>query len=231
MALDQATLEGLSGAEQIVVLKSLKQQGAAWLLNVTARTLRDHPEVPRNSDGSYDARELLTSGLQTTALPEAHPDEVEKLLQIGEWLGMKSTLDSDGCLLTVISLAKSLAERHGNAGLALFASILLESWRDITTCWGREPTETELREKLESEFRDRLDREQQARLRRQFRVTFACERCKRFRRGHEWIKGRAPMGYLKLETICPACEKKPRTKSLDNTLEAMADRAAITTSP
>lgn len=55
MALDQATLEGLSGAEQIVVLKSLKQQGAAWLLNVTARTLRDHPEVPRNSDGSYDA--------------------------------------------------------------------------------------------------------------------------------------------------------------------------------
>lgn len=226
MALDQATLAGLSGAEQIVVLKSLKQQGAAWLLNVTARTLRDHPEVPRNSDGSYDARALLTSGLQTTALPEVHPDEVEKILQIGEWLGMASTLDSDGCLLTVISLAKSLAERHGNAGLAMFASILLESWQDVTTGWGREPTETELREKLESEFRDRLDREQQARLRRQFRVTFVCERCNRFRRGREWNKGRVPMGHVKLETICPTCMTKPRHKNADEALEEMANQAA-----
>lgn len=225
MALDQATLEGLSGAEQIVVLKSLKQQGAAWLLNVTARTLRDHPEVPRNSDGNYDARELMTSGLQTTALPEVPPEDVEKLLQIGEWLGMASTLDSDGSLLTVISLAQSLVERHGNAGLASFGSILLESWRDITRGWGREPTETELREKLESDFRERLDREQQARLRRQFRVTFVCERCNKFRRGREWTKGRAPMGYIKTETICPACEKKPAPKNLRQALEEMAQQA------
>lgn len=231
MALDQATLEGLSGAEQIVVLKSLKQQGAAWLLNVTARTLRDHPEVPRNSDGSYDARELLTSGLQTTALPEVPPDEVEKLLQIGEWLGSVSTLDSDGSLLTAISLAQSLAERHGNAGLAMFASILLESWRDVTLGWGREPTETELREKLESEFRDRLDREQEARLRRQFRATYCCEHCKRFRRGREWVKGRVPIAHVKLETICPDCEKKLGPKNLEQAIEAMAMRGDATMSP
>lgn len=69
MALDQATLEGLSGAEQIVVLKSLKQQGAAWLLNVTARTLRDHPEVPRNSDGSYDAQGVADIGIADDRAP------------------------------------------------------------------------------------------------------------------------------------------------------------------
>ena len=86
MALDQATLDGLSGAEQIAVLKRLKQQTAAWLLGMTARTLRDHPEVPRNSDGSYDAWELLSSGLQTTALPEPTPDELEKMWQVAESL-------------------------------------------------------------------------------------------------------------------------------------------------
>jgi|GEM_PF-1144535 len=221
----------LTATEQIEVMKSLSQQAAGWLVGVTSRSLRDHPELPRNADGTYNAKELAAAPIASGTLPEVSADEVEKMLQIGEWLGMASTLDNDGSLLTVIALMESLRERHGNAGLALFASILLESWRDITSGWQREPTDTELREKLDNEFRDRLDREQKARLRRQFRGSFVCERCRKVRHGREWIKGRAPVGNIEMETICPACCSKSRPKTIDAALEEMANRAAFTISP
>lgn len=218
-------LSKLTATEQIEVMKSLSQQAAGWLVGVTSRSLRDHPELPRNTDGTYNAKELAAAPIASGTLPEESADEVEKMLQIGEWLGMASTCDSDGSLLTVIAMMESLRERHGNAGLALFASILMECFRDITSGWQREPTETELREKLDNEFRDRLDREQQARLRRQFRVSFVCDRCCKVRHGRDWIKGRAPVGYIELETICPVCADKPRPKTIDAAFQEMANRA------
>ncbi|HLA83270.1 MAG TPA: hypothetical protein VJL29_00635 [Thermoguttaceae bacterium] len=40
-------------------MKRLNQVVSAWMLGITARALRDLPDVPRNRDGSYNARELV----------------------------------------------------------------------------------------------------------------------------------------------------------------------------
>ena len=48
----------IKSAENIEVLKNLDQQSAAYLVGLSPRTLRDHPEIPREQDGSYDARQL-----------------------------------------------------------------------------------------------------------------------------------------------------------------------------
>jgi hypothetical protein len=46
-------------AEQIEVLRSLSQGSIAWLFQVTPRSVRDWPTLPRNKDGTYDARAVL----------------------------------------------------------------------------------------------------------------------------------------------------------------------------
>ena len=207
-------LAKLTGTKQIEVLKSLTQQAAGWLVGLTARTLRDHPEVPRNPDGTYNAKELLASPL-ACGMPAANPDDVEKIFQVAEWLGVVSTCDHDGgSLVTAITLMDSLRERYGNAGLQLFAAVALDRWSSIASGWGREPTESELREKLDKEFRDPLERAQKARLHRLFQVTLVCEYCRKIRRGRQWIKGSAPVGFLEALSVCDNCMARPAPRMM-----------------
>ena len=49
----------MSTADEIKVLGSLSQGAAAWLLGISPRSLRDRNTLPRNPDGTYDAREVL----------------------------------------------------------------------------------------------------------------------------------------------------------------------------
>ncbi len=47
--------------QQIDILQHLNQQAAAWLLGFrSGRQLRDLIDVPRNKDGSYNAKDLLS---------------------------------------------------------------------------------------------------------------------------------------------------------------------------
>ena len=206
-----------TGTEQIEMMKSLSQQAAGWLVGLTARSLRDHPELARNADGSYDAQQLLASPLVPSGtLPAENSDEAEKVTQIADWLaGAATMLHSEGSMWTVVALMESLRQRHGNAGLAWFAALALECWKDCASAWKREPTDSEIHEKLEKEFHERLEREQVARQRRLFRVAFVCQYCRKIRRGLEWFKGRAPMGFIELESVCPNCAFKPGPKNLD----------------
>ena len=55
----EAELTTLNGAQQIVVLKSLRQSAAAYLLGLSTRSMRNHSEIPRHANGRYDARALL----------------------------------------------------------------------------------------------------------------------------------------------------------------------------
>ncbi len=172
---------------------------------MTARTLRDHPEVARQPDGSYDARTLLTSGLLTTALPEPTPDECEKLWQVAESLGW------DDLIPAALRLMKILQERHGTvAGLAMFGQSMLEVWTEAHQCDNPEPTETELRATAEERFNEELQRLFNHRLKRQLRVVTVCGVCKRKRFGRQWLKGHVPADYLSSESMCPDCEEKQR---------------------
>lgn len=56
----EADLRKLNGAQQIVVLKTLRQNAAAYLLGLSPRSVRNHPEIPRGADGRYDAKSLLS---------------------------------------------------------------------------------------------------------------------------------------------------------------------------
>jgi hypothetical protein len=49
----------LTSSQQIQALQHLSQQAAGWLAGVTARTLRDHADFPRDSRGHYDARQVV----------------------------------------------------------------------------------------------------------------------------------------------------------------------------
>ena len=49
----------LSTNEEIRGLQSLSQSAAAWLVNLSARSLRDMRGLPRGADGTYSARDVL----------------------------------------------------------------------------------------------------------------------------------------------------------------------------
>lgn len=51
----------------VQMMKKLNQQAAGWLIGVPVRTLRDWPEAPRCSDGTYDAAALVAWNRNTIA--------------------------------------------------------------------------------------------------------------------------------------------------------------------
>ena len=220
----------LTGAQQIEVLKNLSQQAAAFLLGVSARTLRDHPDAPRCEDGAYDARTLLSSGMLQRDAPEFSVDELEKSFTIAEAMNYEITPQ-------MLRFLRGLKERHGDAGWSAVLGILIEYWSELVDPNEREPTDAEIREKLEAEIDERIQRAQaeideriqraqHERLTRQFKVAVRCDYCKKLRQGREWVKARTPIGYAESGSICPSCSKRPSPKNLDQAIERLAEQAA-----
>lgn len=80
----KADLRKLNGAQQVVVLKSLRQSAAAYLLGLSPRSMRNHPEIPRCADGRYDAKTLLDSRADAS---QGNPNEIaEELMRAHELL-------------------------------------------------------------------------------------------------------------------------------------------------
>jgi hypothetical protein len=55
----------MTGRQQIEAMQALSQSAAAWLMGISARTFRDK-NAPRNADGTYNAKDLLTWLSQST---------------------------------------------------------------------------------------------------------------------------------------------------------------------
>lgn len=212
-------LAKLTGAQQIEVLKNLTQQGAAFLLGLSPRCLRDHPESPRSADGTYDARALLSSGMLHRDLPELSVDELEKAFAVAEEFVHQITPP-------ILRFMRGIRERHSDAGLSAVLVVMLDYWAELVDDNETEPTDQQIREKLESEIDARLQSAQRDRLHQQLKVAVRCEHCGKLRRGREWLKARTPVGYVEAGSICPSCDKKPAPKNLDEALEVMAERAA-----
>ncbi len=209
----------LTGAEQIAVLRSLNQQAAAFLLGVSARTLRDHPDAPRGEGGQYDARTLLSSGILQRDAPDFSVDELETSLLIAEAVHYEITPQ-------MLRFLRGIKDRHGDAGLSAVLGILIEHWCELVDQNEREPSDVEVREKLEAEIDERLQRAQRERLTRQFKLAVRCEYCKKLRRGREWVKARTPIGFIEVMNVCPSCSKRPAPKNLDQAIERLAEQAA-----
>lgn len=81
----EVDLRNLSVAQQIIVLKNLRQGAAAWLMGLSPRSMRNHREIPRRENGRYDSRKLLFC--RATAASRKHQDKIiEKDLKLASAL-------------------------------------------------------------------------------------------------------------------------------------------------
>ena len=126
-------------SRQIDLLRSLPQGAAAWLLGVGARTLRDWQGAPRNSDRSYNARELVewyarkerpagadpmmvgsnSPGLERYRVAHAQREELELAVRRGQLVSLDEFLTwYDAELAGPIRRSlEALRKHHGQAAM------------------------------------------------------------------------------------------------------------------
>jgi len=193
----------MTGPQEIAAMETLSQQGAAWLLGITGRALRDRPDVPRNADGTYNARQLVEWARGRVEPPELTDDEVERLLLIRHF-AVDCAMGPQ--IIPVMETLTELQRKYGDRGLAAMAQLLLSMWRveeAIHREYFAEPTAAE-REQAEA-ARRRQAMEEAARA--ELRIAVVCERCKRVRHGRRWLETSPPAGFVTMPDTCPRCAK------------------------
>ncbi|MEM9366378.1 MAG: hypothetical protein AAGD07_10300 [Planctomycetota bacterium] len=181
-------------------LQKLKQADAARLMGVSARTLRDMGEVPRNEDGTYDAIELMAWARGRATLPsDIPPGDLERVLLVSD----RVWLNCDSMLAAAVTTLTELRQKHGNAICEIFANNLLQRWQGVV----------ELEEQLEQDptfQRREREREQERRrvedAERDLRITLVCGECGKKRRGLTWGHFKTPKEHVEEEGCCPGCE-------------------------
>lgn len=188
-----------------VDLNRLTQSQAAWLIGRPASWLRDKSHLARrNTDGTYDGRELFRALASTIAPAELPDDDLEGVLYLAEvFAGC-----CEGSRLGAIRILADVADRHGTPGLATVASELLAALRAAEalgpspSCLPPTPEVIQARAEAQiaalPEWDARLD----------LRVVGQCEECKRYRWGRRWLAPPWPRGYVAERTLCPECEKQ-----------------------
>ena len=196
-----------SRAEQIEVLERLSQQSAAWLLGISARALRDHPEAPRNPDGTYNGRGLLAwfkGRVDTVELTEA---ETENALVVADCISAWFCSVDYRALTKVIDFWRQLSRKYGSPGPVTALDLLLQELDGLAESSRpsfEEQTSPEARRRAEQE-EVRRQREEEARAR--LHIAVVCDYCKKVRRARRWIKTRPPEGFAISYGICPDCKE------------------------
>ena len=190
----------INSAENIEVLKNLDQQSAAYLVGLSPRTLRDHPEIPRAPDGSYDARQLVE--WDKTRLEVAEIDDAlwERILMLIDQRLIREPFS------TPFGILNDLNIKYGDAGLVAFGRELLRQYRGMYEAFEDDcdlPTSEDIdRERQravkalrESVSEDRLE------------IVLVCQWCKAWRQGRTWYSGEPPYPKV-LHACCPDCKAK-----------------------
>jgi len=184
-------------------METLSQQGAAWLLGITGRALRDRPDVPRSADGTYNARQLVEWARGRVEPPELTDDEVERLLLIRHF-AVDCAMGPQ--IIPVMETLTELQRKYGDRGLVAMAQLFLSMWRveeAIHREYFAEPTAAELA-RQETERRQRVMEEA---ARAELRIAVVCERCKKVRHGPRWVEGSPPAGFAAMPDTCPRCAR------------------------
>ncbi len=191
-----------SAAEQKATMQSLNQQAAAWLLDRPPTWLRDHShEVPRNSNGTYDASALLQWRTARPVDVNRTDAEQERLQQAAELVS-----DSIGNgAHAILQLLSELRDQWGDAGLALFAESVLDACGDADRAPSADSIERQLQSEVEDNRRWRLIQHYRAML----QSVYRCPGCEKVRRGRKWsaTTKRYPPETL-LSDPCPKCKAK-----------------------
>jgi hypothetical protein len=140
--------------------------------------------------------------------PELSDAEQERLLTIAEYL--RDVIGAEA--KAVLEFADSLAERYGDAGLVVFANMILRVCKeevDASPQDFEEPSPGALRAAVNEEVWFQQQRKQKERAGKRLDIAVVCDYCDRLRRGNEWIKAKPPRGYEVKKDICPDCSANP----------------------
>lgn len=169
--------------------------------------MRDRLDVPRNDDGSYDARAVAEWSVGRRQLVDMTDAEVERCYCIADLLH-EASYELSG---SVVATIRGLQTKYGERALATFGSVLLERWSYTVDRYPedwRPPTDEEQQryEREEQERQRAKDLDDAARA--ELRVAFVCDRCQKLRRGRRWVDEEPPVGYVVTDDVCPACTIK-----------------------
>ncbi len=192
---------------EVEMLKNLSQQAAAWALGVTARTLRDHPEIPRTAEGGYDVRDLAKWAVQHGPRDEITFDDerYEHILTLAEAM----LRDLGPHLWQLVALLDNLEDDYGPNGVLSALSLMRDAWgqilgpeleamRDVPVSMEDiiEMGRAELRHRQASQAHDLL------------RIVTRCQECGTVRRGRRWVKdAKTSALWVDMLTLCPECDR------------------------
>jgi len=190
-----------TGPEQVAAMKSLTQSAAAWLVGVSPRALRDHPDIRRSGDGTYDATDLLEWVAGRIPEPALTDEELERVLVASEHFEVVDTL----AVGPIIDTLTALKDKYGDPGLIVFVREVMAYFSariaDFPDQY-REPTAAEMRVKAERH----VDQEKRSVAFSRLRITIVCEKCGKLRRGRRWVNQKPPKDHAVVKGVCPKCE-------------------------
>lgn len=182
-------------------LANLSQAEAAQLLGISARTLRDRADVPRNGPrGGYVAAELMAFERGSIDRVELLPVELELVLRCAEWLGLQ--WEAGGFL----RMAAGPRRRAGDAGLAEVLRQLLAAVEAL------EPIARIVDPDDDAAARA-VDAQRRYARESDLRVATVCPECGLLRVGLEWVDADPKPDEDSREQTCPSClGDPPQTK-------------------
>ena len=179
-------------------LKRLKQAAAAHLLGVGARSLRDRHGVPRNSDGSYDARELVRYATRSIEPRKLSDDLEERLLKLEDIF----VEEYEGLL----RLFQDFDSEFGDAGLALIARKLMAVFEEACSYPANDACLSNNDHELLTWAREKRREERRRRSMARLEYRVVCEGCEKVRFGPRWREEKLAANVATLLSLCPKCE-------------------------
>ncbi|MEX1090674.1 MAG: hypothetical protein WEC36_15790 [Phycisphaeraceae bacterium] len=189
------------GHDQAHAMHALTQGAAACLLGISARSLREAIDAPRNADGGYDGPTIVEWWSKCGGQRPANftDDEAELLALVAD--DVYAGIGETGAATMARRLGE-LHDRHGPALLHALGEVVLRQVRAVAKAAEQFPLDAEAQR--EAQAQAARDDEAAAAL----RIAVVCERCGRLRRGKRWIKAPVPSGYIRIGGGCPDCDAK-----------------------
>ena len=190
--------------EIVKMLQRAPQTVAAWFIGVTPRALRDNVSCPRNSDGSYDLKEVAEWSHRRRELADLTDEEVEKVYTISDLLHQASGDMRDSIVQVIIDLQG----KYGKKAAETFAQAFMDRW-----CWVVDAFPDDWRPATSEELREQQRRHEESKRKDaeyeqavdELRVSSVCEKCGKLRRGRRWLDEAPPPDHVVVRDGCPTC--------------------------
>ena len=188
-----------------VSLESLSQAQASWLIQNPTVWLRDNAHlILRNSDNTYDARELVNAIKKhaSTEIPPLSSADAERAAIVADRLTTEIGYDAHD----IVNFAADIQRRYGAAGLAAIMQAIVAECVALAGLVGTRQLETEatIRGRNERQLTNQLE----WRNRTLFEQNVICSKCGKVRRGDTWSTEPPVNNWVTIKSICSGCSAK-----------------------